>query len=868
MPGRHKQRVDATSAVDVRRVVDIVMSVGDESPGPTPVEAIWVSEIFSHSERREGSEPEVKQRRITGMKIDKALAIFDEIRSELEEALETVSTEQDTRLHLIDRLLVEVLGWPRALISTESHGEHGYVDYLLKSPERSLFVVEAKCIGKVLVDTKNPKLSHYKLGSPVLKSAQDGIVQARRYCFDHGVVYAALTSGTEWIGFTAIRTDGKLVNDGTAIVFPTLSSIYDDFAVFFELFSYDGHYHEHNRIRFQDAEGLKVSHSEVLHTILDPRHARLIPKTSMASDMDSIFREFFGSMSSSDPEMLAKCFVESKESKEADVSLHKLTSNLVNQIQVVKSDTGDSLAKHIETAVATSRGEFVLIIGNKGAGKSTFIDRFFRLVLNDVLRSKCLLIRVDLADSTGDASTLVSWLTAEIQKCIEFELFDDSIPTFDQLRGIFWSEYTRWKKGEFKHLYDSDREQFKIRFGEYLNRMVAADKETYVKRLLQDAVQSRELLPCLIFDNTDHFPQSFQEQVFQYAQSVFRTGLSFVICPITDRTIWQLSKSGPFQSYITTPFYLPIPSTKEVLSKRIDFIKDKLEDDETVKGQYFLERGIRLQVQNLRGFALAIEDVFVHTEYLGRMVGWISNHDIRRGLQVAQQIATSPHVSMEQLFTLYFAGKKPYIQEWKIRKALILGDYKGFTQEGSAFVLNCWSVSKSAPTTPLGKLSILGLLADIDSHATEPEGAYMTASDVVNYFEPMGMSRAATMEQLRELLVYRLVEPYDPTDEAISLEGRVRITHCGRIHMEFCLTDRTYMEQMALATAVQDADFVSRERYRIFGSGRTEAEDWHLLVANFVKYCMKEDKVQVTVPAMSQYKGQRDLRVKLETQWL
>lgn len=76
------------------------------------------------------------------------------------------------------------------------------------------------------------------------------------------------------------------------------------------------------------------------------------------------------------------------------------------------------------------------------------------------------------------------------------------------------------------------------------------------------------------------------------------------------------------------------------------------------------------------------------------------------------------------------------------------------------------------------------------------------------------------------------------------------------------------MEQMALATAVQDADFVSRERYRIFGSGRTEAEDWHLLVANFVKYCMKEDKVQVTVPAMSQYKGQRDVRVRLETQWL
>ena len=490
------------------------------------------------------------------MDIDTAQAILDKIRPELEAALESASTEQDTRLHLIDRLLVEVLGWPRALIVTESPGEHGYVDYLLKSPERSLFVVEAKRLGKVLIDTKNSKLSHYKLGSPALKSAQNGITQARRYCFDHSVVYAALTSGTEWIGFTAIRTDGKPVNDGTAIVFPTLDSIYGDFAVFFELFSFDGHCQEHNRIRLQDAEGLKVSHSEVLHTISDPRRVRLLPKSSMASDMDAIFREFFGSMSSTDPEMLAKCFVESKESKEADVSLHKLTSNLVNQIEVVKSDAGDALAKHIEAAVETSRGEFVLLIGNKGAGKSTFIDRFFRLVLDDILRSKCLLISVDLADSTGDSSTLVSWLISEIQRCLESELFDDATPTFEQLQGIFWSEYNRWKKGEFRHLYESDREQFKIRFGEHLSGIVSSDKETYVNRLLQDAVRSRRLLPCLIFDNTDHFPQSYQEQVFQYAQSVFRTGLSFVICSITDRTIWQLAKSGPFQSYVTIPFYL------------------------------------------------------------------------------------------------------------------------------------------------------------------------------------------------------------------------------------------------------------------------------------------------------------------------
>ena len=86
--------------------------------------------------------------------------------------------------------------------------------------------------------------------------------------------------------------------------------------------------------------------------------------------------------------------------------------------------------------------------------------------------------------------------------------------------------------------------------------------------------------------------------------------------------------------------------------------------------------------------------------------------------------------------------------------------------------------------------------------------------------------------------------------------------------MEFCLSDKTYMEQMALATAVRDANFVSRERTRMFGSGRTATEDWDSLVAKFVEYCMNEDRVQISVPAMSQYQGQRDVRTRLETQWL
>ena len=261
-------------------------------------------------------------------------------------------------------------------------------------------------------------------------------------------------------------------------------------------------------------------------------------KSDLAVDLEQVFSQFFGTMSGeSDPEMLAECFVETRESRDADTTLDKIARTLTNKIRVVDSGRGGALARRIEAAVETRRGEFVLVIGNKGAGKSTFIDRFFRLVLDRTIRAQCLVVRVDLADSSGGVEGLDGWLTMRLRDALERELFDASVPKYEELQGIFWRDYERWRSGEHKFLYQKNREEFKIAFGQYVYDMVEQQPKRYVLALLSDATRARQLLPCLIFDNTDHFPQVFQERVFQYAQSIFRDVLSFVVCPITDRTI-------------------------------------------------------------------------------------------------------------------------------------------------------------------------------------------------------------------------------------------------------------------------------------------------------------------------------------------
>ena len=310
------------------------------------------------------------------MAVDAAYNSFAVLKEGWDKCRSGLHSEQDVRFNVIDRMLTEVLGWAHSDIKTEPKVESGYVDYLVTHRGRNRLVIEAKRASALLVDTAMERVANYQLGGAALRSAKDGVIQAQGYCSSTGVQFAGLTTGFEWIGFWAVRSDGRPPTEGKAIVFPNLNSIGDNFALFYDLFSPEGIVNQLYQVRINEAEGLHARHVETLHTATDESEIVLRTKTSLASDLEQIYRRFFTTMSGdNDPEMLAKCFVESKESREADVTLKKITSTLLNRIDVLSSQ-GTELEAQIREAIETSHGEYVLIIGNKGAGKSTFIDRF------------------------------------------------------------------------------------------------------------------------------------------------------------------------------------------------------------------------------------------------------------------------------------------------------------------------------------------------------------------------------------------------------------------------------------------------------------------------------------------------------------
>jgi cold shock CspA family protein len=262
-----------------------------------------------------------------------------------------------------------------------------------------------------------------------------------------------------------------------------------------------------------------------------------------------------------------------------------------------------------------------------------------------------------------------------------------------------------------------------------------------------------------------------------------------------------------------------------------------------------------------------VEEVLIREDYVARRISWLANNEIRRSLTLCQIVIQSPHLSIDDLLATYAAQKTRIISVSypKFMRALILGDYDAYSTDDNSFVSNVFAPPEDFVTTPLLKLSILKLLID---KAGNEAGAssYLSIANLRSYLDAMGVSAEVVDEAVRALLEFRLVEPYDASDDEVHSEQRIAIAHSGRMHFEMATTDLTYIVEMALATPIRLGQVVDELRNLIKEKKRQDIAE--TLAKVFVTFCLNEDAVFARVPADGLYAGQRQMREELKKRWV
>ncbi|MDO8902275.1 MAG: hypothetical protein Q7V15_13090 [Phenylobacterium sp.] len=800
--------------------------------------------------------------------IDEAARRLIAIQDEVERQLGEEINEATTRFRVLDRVLVEVLGWSHGNITTELAVENGFVDYTLHAPDgRALCVIEAKRAGRLQLGTASSKTSDLALTGVTLKPLSAPIRQTINYASLKGVPVACLTDGRSWLFFQTNRRDGKSLLDGKGIFFPSLQAVTSDFPRFHDLLSPGGFKDRLGQVQLNRAEGIAASGEESQSAVAPPEQAQMHPRGALGQDALLLFQQFFSNITSdSDHEMLTACFVETPESRKADVELQKIAQKLLNNIQQLDTSSSAALQEHIERAIQMMTSETVLLVGNKGAGKTTFISRFFSHILSPEIAKSSVLLRVGLENySDTDHLRLPSWIVRQLRDQAERAVSSGDRATYDELRGVFWSEYVRQRDGSHYHLYRKDPDAFRIQFGDYLERMREEDPEQYLLAFLNRAVANERRLPCIVYDNADGFPPLVQDAVFQLANSISNRCPVLNIVPITDRTVWRLSRDGALKSYSAQSFYLPVPESKQILRKRIEYVKDKLNDSQDFAKQYFTSKGFKVSLENIDRFAVAVERLFVSNEFVSGTIGRLANFNIRRMLDIARRVFMSPEISIDDVLTGSF-GLNPGSSEInRIHRALVKGEYDRYSERENEFILNLFWTDPVSPSSPLLAYYILWILRQrmISARSDSVDSRHWSIGDICSYFEAAGTRSEQTVLLINRLRERGLLDSLDPNIMGLGPLDRIAITDSGIAHIDLAISSDVYLEEMSMTTGLNSNDVYARIKFaRESGS----AKQLNLARSIFVDYLVELDTARTSLPPTVEYDPLREARRRIRGQ--
>jgi hypothetical protein len=830
------------------------------------------------------------------LNIDEAHARFKSIVAEVpaEDDRPICDNESATRLRLIDPILIEVLGWPRGFIHPEVKAGEGRLDYLLKDPKGICwFVVEAKKRNVELVspDSKTTELK-FKISGTVFQKNCWPIIETQmpEYLGRYLPCYGIVTNGEQWVGFLAnLKPQEVDLSETQAVVFRSLKHINDNFERFFNCFSYAtiGHRALRSFLAPDAAQG--VVHCAEPDRVVSIDEERPL-NYQEADDFHPNLRRAMDAAFSpiqNDPEALTRCFVESQESHEAESRLERLATELGTSLTCASKYPGEVTAE-VDSHAAESvvdikkmegRGYLARLVGEQSSGKSVFLERFYESKLG-TLRNNISLVWVDceaFEPFSGDEASKVA-LAA-----LKEELFGDDGPTWEHLKAVYSREWH--SRIRLLGIGQEGSPELRQAFVQEVQQLEIKSPLAALKRYSDFSVANRRRLPCIVLDNVDHLKSA--AEAVAWAVAIHKSTFALTTVAIEDTTLWRLREAGDDQLAKHSPeqFWLYRPRVHQVLENRCKYLKDVLSSTESSGARAKTHIGKHRQIQwtvDVEGLVKVVSLILLTEKQITSWIGQICNYNIHEVLQLCKQIVLSPHVKAKDLLTSQVTGKPFHPRN--VLKAIISPkneQYQGGPTDLVVNIFGTWVDHDWAPLLPARILAYLKERESEDRNRKEKFPGFVPIQKIQSLFQSsLGVPEGITKVSIEKLVGSKLIELYNPGHQGFGIvdTAKVKITHRGRLHLEWAIEEPTYVRMMAEVDPLVDRDTFlelrsGREAFlNLIRSGATSSVirvEETKIVANYVSYLLTAgDRVAPVLEIDAEMNAVRSFEKALEHKWL
>jgi len=753
--------------------------------------------------------------------IDKSKASFDTYKDEII-AYKTIDlSESDTRSKLIDEILKSILGWEEENIKREGHTQEGYYDYLIGIPAFK-FVIEAK---KSFAEFQLPTKHKTATIGTLLKGNSEIIYQIRKYLFEVSVPYGVLTNGHQFIIGKFYNSDGTDWKKNKCVIFNGLEDIESRYIDFYDHLS---------KFSIIENNGFNIISDELIPSgqkvlTCAPNRGDELIRNPLSAELTSLIDEIFGEIYKydilDDETLIKECFIENSEIKKNKSEIEKLFADLPPKIEnIIPIRNTRNLANSITNEIKDypiklkeiAAPKPIIIVGSKGAGKTTFINYLFKAVITDEFKKQRPVIYVDFRNYTK-ADLFDS--NYKIYKDL-LNIFYETCPNIDvlnltALKRIYYQEIER----NNKTIWNYDLSNNDIKYNEKLTKFFEVklqDNENHFIKTSEYLIRERRVRLCIVIDNADQFDTQTQKDVFLFAQSINRRAKCAVIISLREGYYYKWRYQPPFDAFACNVYHVTAPSYSEILQKRINYALANIQVEGKTKGE--LSGVIKIEFDNtaVRDFLLSIRQSLFgrdNSELL-LFLEETTYPNIREGLEIFKNFLLSGHTQVEQYILRQRSSPDSSIPIpfWEFLKAIALYNKLYYNQEIS-LVNNLFSPAEGS-TNHFTKIKVLKYL-DSKLQVQGYTEKFVSYKHIIDIFSNAGYKQSVLNIEIKRLLKHHLIETDDYiSDTEFDFESNENQSLCislkGHYYINVLLYTFTYAELTLQDTVIYDDKFLSR----------------------------------------------------------
>ncbi len=437
-----------------------------------------------------------------------------------------------------------------------------------------------------------------------------------------------------------------------------------------------------------------------------------------------------------------------------------------------------------------------LVIGAVGAGKSTFIRRFYRKLMAEPLsaRTRWAFVNFNVVPPDGG---LKDWIAVRFIESFA-ELNGIDVHDLSELERIFAPELRRFERGPAKVLLEADPAEYARRYSTHLDEL-KRDGPKFTECIARHYSGEMGFGIVVVFDNVDKRSRELQLSIFEAAQWFKDITKSLVLINLRDSTFEAHRDEPPLDAFVNAiNFYIRPPRFAQVIRKRLELVLETLPSEVNKQQEYALSSGYRISypATRLGEFLMAIY-LSLFDRKTAKVAGSLEAlvaKDVRRALGMFGDILVSPHIPTTQITGAFLTGGQYRIQEYRIIRSLMRGRYRYYTGK-SVYIRNILAVDSShnRPSNIIIADILEYLIRNRKTRIDFAQEGYASVSTLMMKMSQLGYDEQDTFRTIETLIKWGLVEPESLTGEALFEEEAVRVHASGFIHMRYFAEHSEYL---------------------------------------------------------------------------